>query len=219
MILAMLAWITACSSPSGDGPVTVKVKAVEQVANYTYLLVKGKGKAYWIAVTSTDIGVGESITYQGGMLMEDFYSKELDRTFEKVLFLDGMESGSAPAMGGMTGTSKGSDIETDHLEISMEPAEGTVAISALYEDPTSYEGKTIRVRGQVAKYNPEIMERNWIHLQDGTEFEGKYDLTVTSLEPFEVGQVITVEGILALNRDFGYGYEYEILLEKATQIK
>jgi len=63
------------------------------------------------------------------------------------------------------------------------------------------------------------MERNWVHLQDGTEFDGKYDLTVTSLELFEVGQVITVEGILALNRDFGYGYEYELLLEKATQIK
>jgi len=75
------------------------------------------------------------------------------------------------------------------------------------------------VRGQVAKYNPEIMERNWVHLQDGTEFDGKYDLTVTSVEPFEVGQVITVEGILALNKDFGYGYEYELLLEKATQIK
>ena len=62
------------------------------------------------------------------------------------------------------------------------------------------------------------MERNWVHLQDGTEFEGKFDLTVTSSEAFEVGQVVTLEGILALNRDFGYGYSYEILLEKATAV-
>jgi hypothetical protein len=226
LAIAMMAWITGCSSPGGDGPVTAKVKAVEQVPNYTYLLVKGKGPAYWIAVNSTDIGVGESITYQGGMLMENFYSKELDRTFEKVIFLDGVQGESASAMGGMQGamgamqgTTTGSDIKTDKLEISLEPAEGEISIAAIYKDPSSYEGKTIRVRGQVAKYNPEIMERNWVHLQDGTEFDGKYDLTVTSLEPFEVGQVITVEGILALNRDFGYGYEYEILLEKATQIK
>ena len=226
LAIAMVAWITGCSNSGGDGPVTAKVKAVEQVANYTYLLVKGKGPAYWIAVSSTDIGVGESITYEGGMLMENFYSKELDRTFEKVIFLDGVQGGTAPAMGGvqsamggMQGTTQGSDVRTDKLEISMEAPEGAVSIAALYKDPSSYEGKTVRVRGQVAKYNPQIMERNWVHLQDGSEFDGKYDLTVTSMEPFEVGQVITVEGILALNRDFGYGYEYEILLEKATQIK
>lgn len=219
LAIAMVALVTGCGSPGTDGSVTVKVQAVEQVPNYTYLLVKGKGPAYWIAVSSTDIKEGESITYQGGMLMENFHSKELDRTFEKVIFLDGVEGGSAPAMGGMPGTTSGSDIRTDRLELSMEPAEGTVSIADLYKDPASYEGKTIRVRGQVAKYNPSIMERNWIHLQDGSEHEGNYDLTVTSLEPFEVGQVITVEGILALNRDFGYGYEYDILLEKATEVK
>jgi hypothetical protein len=226
LTIAMVAWITGCSNSGGNGPVTAKVKAVEQVENYTYLLVKGKGPAYWIAVSSTDIGVGESITYEGGMLMENFYSKELDRTFEKVLFLDGVLGGTASAMGGMQsemdgmqGATRGSDIPTDKLEISPEAAEGAISIAALYEDPSSYEGKMVRVRGQVAKYNPEIMERNWVHLQDGTEYDGKYDLTVTSLEPFEVGQVITVEGILAMNRDFGYGYEYELLLEKATQVK
>jgi len=53
----------------------------------------------------------------------------------------------------------------------------------------------------------------------GTEFEGKYDLTVTSLERFVVGQVLTLEGILALNRDFGYGYSYEVLLEEATLVE
>ena len=60
------------------------------------------------------------------------------------------------------------------------------------------------------------MERNWIHIQDGSEFDGKYDLTITSQESFEVGQVLTLEGVLAINKDFGYGYSYEILLEEAT---
>lgn len=217
-----MAIATGCSSPSGDGAVTVKVKAVEQVANYTYLLVKGKGPEYWIAVSSTEIQPGESITYQGGMLMEDFHSKELNRTFEKVLFLDGLE-GSQPSpmggMGGMGGNTQGSDIKTDRLETKIEAEEGTVSIAELYANPAAYEGKTIRVKGEVAKFNPNIMERNWIHLQDGSDFEGKYDLTITSQEGFVLGQVLTVEGILALNRDFGYGYNYEILLEKATIVK
>lgn len=221
-ILFVIAMVvaTGCGNPSGEGAVTVKVKAVEQVHNYTYLLVKGKGPEYWIAVSSTEIGVGEKLTYQGGMLMEDFYSKELDRTFEKVVFLDGFEgSQQAPSMDQMLGSSQGSKIRTEKLDTHIEHKEGTVPIAELYRDPPAYEGKTIRVRGEVAKFNPEIMERNWIHLQDGTEFEGNYDLTVTSQEHVEVGQVILLEGILALNRDFGYGYSYELLLEKATIIQ
>jgi len=216
LVIAMMAIATGCGSPSGDGAVTVKVKAVEQVSSYTYLMVKGKGPAYWVVVTSTDIAVGESITYQGGNVMENFYSKELDRTFEKVLFLDGLEGDPSLAMGTMAGTSQGSDVKTDRLEANIEREAGVVSIAELFADPSAYEGKTIKVKGEVAKFNSNIMERNWVHLQDGTEFEGKYDLTVTSQERFEVGQVVTLEGILALNRDFGYGYSYEVLLEKAT---
>ena len=220
LVIVLFVIATACSNPSGDGAVTVKVKAIEQVASYTYLLVKGKGPEYWIAVSSTEIQVGESITYQGGMIMENFHSKELDRTFEKVLFLDGLEgSQSSPMGGGMAGTTQGSDIKTDKLDTRIDAEEGTVSIAELYADPAAYEGKTIRVKGEVAKFNPNIMERNWIHLQDGTDFEGMYDLTVTSQEGFVVGQVLTVDGILALNRDFGYGYSYEVLLEKATVAK
>lgn len=222
LVIALIAIATGCSSPSTDGTISVKVKAVEQVPNYTYLLVKGKGPAYWIAVTSTEIAVGESLSYTGGMLMENFYSKELDKTFEKVIFLDGVD-GSAPAamgsMPAMPGTSTGADVKTDRLEIKVEVEEGIVTIGELYANPGAYEGKTIRVKGEVAKYNPGIMERNWIHLQDGTDFEGKYDLTVTSLESFQVGQVPVIEGIFAMNRDFGYGYSYEILLEEATIVK
>jgi len=220
LAIVVFTMITACSNQSADGVVTAKVKEVLQVSNYTYLLVKAKGPAYWVVINSSDIGVGESITFQGGNVMENFYSKELDRTFEKVLFLDAIQGGSSSMMGGeMPGASRGSDIKTDKLETSVEPEEGIISISELYANPGDYEGKTIQVKGEVAKYNPAIMDRNWIHLQDGTEFEGKYDLTVTSQEMFEVGQVVTLEGILALNRDFGYGYTYEILLEQANTVK
>ena len=104
LVIAMMVIATACSSPSGDGAVTVKVKAVEQVSSYTYLMVKGKGPAYWVVITSSDIAVGESITYQGGNVMENFYSKDLDRTFEKVLFLDGLEGSQASATDANFGT-------------------------------------------------------------------------------------------------------------------
>jgi hypothetical protein len=63
------------------------------------------------------------------------------------------------------------------------------------------------------------MSKNWIHLQDGSEANGSYDLTITTLETVEVGTVVTLEGILAVDKDFGYGYKYDVILEDSKVIK
>ena len=214
--------IASCTSNTTDGFTTVKVKEVEQVGSYTYLLVKAKGPEYWVAVPSMEASPGEIYKYQGGMLMQDFYSKELDKTFDKVVFLEAIFAennmpapASSPAPQAET---HGGKVAVEKSTVNVEAGEGTIAISDLFSDPKAYDGKTIRVKGEVTKFNPAIMDRNWVHLQDGTEFGGKYDLTATSIESFEAGAIVTLEGILAVNKDFGYGYSYEILLEKATAV-
>jgi hypothetical protein len=68
----------------------------------------------------------------------------------------------------------------------------------------------------VVKYSPGIMNKNWVHIQDGTEYDGNYDLTVTTLSEFKVGDIVTLEGKIALDKDFGYGYIYDVLLEDAV---
>ena len=77
-------------------------------------------------------------------------------------------------------------------------------------------GQIIRIRGKVVKYNPEIMGRNWIHIQDGTAIRDGYDLMVTSKDQTSVGQIIAVEGKVATNKDFGAGYTYKVMVEDAT---
>lgn len=57
------------------------------------------------------------------------------------------------------------------------------------------------------------MDKNWVHIQDGTNFKGKFDLTVTTDREFKIGDVVTFEGRISLNKDFGYGYYYEVLME------
>jgi hypothetical protein len=216
LMSVMVLLITACGNQSESEFTNVTVKDVEQVGSYTYLLVKGKGPEYWVAVPSMEAQPGEKYKYQGGMVMEDFYSKELDRTFEKVIFLEAIFSEDAGPSVVSENLTPGSKAVIEKSNVSIDKVEGTVSISEIYEDPASYEGKVIQVRGKVTKFNPAIMNRNWAHLQDGSEFNGKYDLTITSDENFMVGSVVTVKGVLALNQDFGYGYSYEILLEKAT---
>lgn len=226
LIVCLVALFSSCINNSGVEFITVKVKQVEQVAGYTYLLVKGKGPEYWVAVPTMEASVGETYHYQGGMLMQDFHSKELDKTFKEVIFLDALFTDVPNSTGtvGQTeassmGATTGSKIPIAKSDIVVEGCEGCISIAELYANPGSYEGKTVRVRGEIAKFNPAIMKRNWAHIQDGTEHDGKFDITLTSQESFEVGAIVTVEGVLALNMDFGYGYNYELLMEKAKAVE
>jgi hypothetical protein len=63
-----------------------------------------------------------------------------------------------------------------------------------------------------------IMNRNWIHLQDGSLKDKTVDLTITTTENIALGSIVAVEGIITLNKDFGAGYKYDIIMEDATLI-
>lgn len=223
IVFLSILMLFSCSGGSESEYISVEVEEVEQVAGYTYLLVKGKGPAYWIAVSSMEASPGEQYHYKDGMLMENFHSKELDRTFDKVYFVEALLAGKpgrktqakTETVQEMTPGSKVASVKSD---IMVESVEGAITISELFSDPKKYEGKLVKVRGEVTKFNSAIMNRNWVHLQDGTEYDGKFDLTATSVESFEVGNVLTIEGVVALDLDFGYGYSYEVLLEKATAV-
>ncbi len=76
-------------------------------------------------------------------------------------------------------------------------------------------GKQVPLRGKVVKFLRQIMGKNWLHLQDGSGSEGTNDLTVTTTVMVEVGDLVLVNGKVSVNRDFGYGYSYEVLLEDA----
>jgi hypothetical protein len=104
-------------------------------------------------------------------------------------------------------------------DIKIEPCADCITIGRLVADKKSFSGKKIRVKGVVTKVNEAIMDKNWIHIQDGTEAEGAFDLTVTSTQAVSVGDTVTFEGKIALDKDFGYGYFYNIIMEEGELIK
>jgi hypothetical protein len=59
------------------------------------------------------------------------------------------------------------------------------------------------------------MDRNWIHIQDGSGEQGQYDLVITTTDAVQIGQIVIAEGTVAVNKDFGSGYVYSVLLENA----
>jgi len=80
-------------------------------------------------------------------------------------------------------------------------------------------GKTVILTGKVVKFNPDIMSKNWIHLQDGTSFNGFNDITITTLAEVKTDAIVSLKGTVVLNKDLGAGYKYDILIEDAVLVK
>jgi hypothetical protein len=94
-----------------------------------------------------------------------------------------------------------------------------MTIAKLFAEKAGMAGKTVKVRGQVTKYTPMVMGKNWIHIQDGTDYQGKFDLTVTSGTEVKLGDIVTLEGKIALDKDLGYGYFFDVLMEDAKAVQ
>ena len=94
----------------------------------------------------------------------------------------------------------------------------SITIGELYRERAALNGKQVKLQGKVVKVNNKIMQRNFLHLQDGagSPDDGSNDITVTSQDTANVGDQVTVTGTLVLDHDFGAGYKYPLLVEKAT---
>ncbi|MBL0121922.1 MAG: hypothetical protein IPP88_04080 [Betaproteobacteria bacterium] len=89
-------------------------------------------------------------------------------------------------------------------------------VAALNQNKATLAGKTVSAQGKVVKVNNGIMGRNFLHLQDGTGDAANNDLTITSKQTAKVGDQVTISGVVALNKDFGSGYSYPLLIEDAS---
>ena len=103
--------------------------------------------------------------------------------------------------------------------ISVDKIAGGVTVQDLYADMSGYEGKTVSIHGEVTKFNTKIMGRNWVHLQDGSSSGDYFDLTITTMAPVKVGDVVVFKGVVTLNKDFGAGYKYDLIMEEAVLIR
>jgi hypothetical protein len=225
LVLFLFGLNAMAQDPHADsGLKKVIVQEVIQVTSYTYLNVLEGEEKTWIAVPTMEAKIGEVYYYKGGVEMPDFQSTELNRTFNSVLFLGAITNANAvdPVNGIVDPNAPkekanpGKQPTRDRLELNIEAVEGGIRIATLFEHAEQYAGKSIKVVGEVTKFNPNIMGKNWIHFQDGTAFDGAYDLMITSQENLSVGDVVVFEGIIALDKDFGAGYFFKVIMEDAV---
>ncbi|MGD8320955.1 MAG: GW dipeptide domain-containing protein [Gemmatimonadota bacterium] len=67
------------------------VKQSIKAAGYTYIEVDADGESVWLAAPEMDLEDGAAISWSGGLIMKDFASKTLNRTFPEILFVDAVQ--------------------------------------------------------------------------------------------------------------------------------
>lgn len=204
----------------------VIVQEVLQVRDYSYIRVLDGDSEKWIAAPTTPVEIGGVYYFGNTMEMKNFESKDLNKTFETIYFVekislskDIVEIPLKKDPHPVTDETTNIVVEENKVENGTSGDVINITIEELFKDKNLYSNTMVRLRGEVTKFNPAIMNTNWIHIKDGTDQAGKFDLTVTSKETVAIGDVVTLEGKVILDKDFGAGYFYEVLLDNARIIK
>ena len=236
-------------APSDPQPASYSGKVVEKqdVDPYTYVRMDGgAGNDIWAAVPKTQLEIGEEITLKDGIVMSNFKSKTLNRTFESIIFASGFVRGSeyestrTPGVdGGSSSNAVQSEVKSPGMNaqssggstraivsftgvnVEKSTAPNGYTVNEIFANAANLNNRKVTVKGRVVKISPNIMGKNWIHIQDGTGDPTKntHDLVVTSSALVEKGAIISLQGVLAADKDFGSGYRYKALIEDAVVVK
>lgn len=116
------------------------------------------------------------------------------------------------------GQAAASPVEVKPLPRAAGPNGKTVA--EVNQQRTALVGKTVRIQGTVVKATGGILGKTYLHLRDGSgdAAAGSNDITVTTEALPKVGEVITVEGVVATDIDIGSGYKFPTLVQNATVV-
>ncbi len=226
---AMAAGQAGASAPAAGG-LAGKVVETMNAASYTYVQIDTGAKKVWAAAPQFAVKVGDRVVVADAMPMNNYQSKTLNRTFDVVYFsgnisVNGATPGAAAPAAGAAELSKGHPPMTGAGAMAaasagpdlknIKRADGGQTVEEIVKGKAKFGGKPIAVRGRVVKFNRAILGKNWLHIRDGSGGEGTNDLTVTTQATVKVGDLVVVTGTLSVDKDFGSGYKYGLIVEDA----
>jgi hypothetical protein len=235
---------TQSSTHQKSAALSGKVLQTLNSGGYSYINIQKKdGEKIWIAVKETKVTVGDQMSFLEGLVMKDFKSATLKRTFDRIIFSNGVIPQSRPEVAktapkdlSVPTIPKSDDFKKNQKvvlgskpavpsksKISVSKAKGPNAytVEEIYKKSDALDKKAVVVHGRVVKASTGIMKKTWLHIQDGTgsQSRGNHNLVCTTKGTANVGDIITVSGTLAKDRDFGYGYRYNVIIEDVVIIK
>lgn len=208
IFFATFAWANEKSARPALTVVKGEVLEVRDVESYSYLRLKTRNGEIWAAIGKARVQAGDQVTIENAMVMNNFESKSLKKTFKTILF---------GTLVGASGTAHAAQTaDAGNVNVARAVGENAQTVEEVVTKGVELKDKPVLLRGKVVKYNSGIMGRNWIHLRDGSGSTADNDIIVTTADRAKVGDVVTVKGIVHTDRDFGSGYIYKVIIEDAT---
>lgn len=230
----------AASDLAADATITGKVLEQIDVTKYSYLrLAVDGGSDTWTAVPVTTLRVGQTVVVSNAEQMNNFSSASLKRTFD-VIYFGVLDSPGEPAatlvLPGLAGLAQANDPhqtqmaphpgpgkEADAVPIAKsERAPGPLGrtVAELNALGQAASGMKARIRATVVKVTSGVMGRTFLHLRDASGAAPlTNDLTATTTEEVSVGKEVLIEGSVEIDKDFGSGYHYRVLLADARRVQ
>jgi hypothetical protein len=207
------------SAPAPQAPaVAGEVLEVKDVEIYSYLRLKTKDGEIWAAVPKAPVKKGDKVAIGNPMVMQNFESKTLHKTFDKIVFGSIVDPNAKPAaaMAAPAVAAPGSSPPAVKVAKATGPDARTVA--EVVAGKAALKGKTVLVHAQAVKVNLGIMGKNWIHLRDGSGSagDGTNDILVTTKDAAAVGDVVNARGTVRTDVNLGSGYTYAVIIEDAS---
>jgi preprotein translocase subunit YajC len=197
---------------------TISGKVVETMdsGGYTYVNLQKNGNTTWVAVPQMKVTVGQEMSFAPGMVMNNFKSNSLNRTFDTIVFSTGIAGQESKVS--WQKSSEGKQTETKKIKVEKASGPNAYTVAELYEKSASLDKKNIVVKGQVVKVSQGIMGKNWVHIQDGSgdASKGSHNIVATTQDLPSVGDTVTAKGTLYKDKDFGSGYKYAVIVEEAS---
>lgn len=234
---------TPAAAPAFN-PLSGTIVETMDSGGYTYILLDNGKDKVWIAGPVTPVEVQTNASCPDGMIMYDFHSKSLDKTFAQIYFVGAIwPEGYAPSEGNIDmhgsdgGSMMGGSAGMNPHGTSNEPISGTktvlenakiegvtkaaggYTVEEIYTKAAELSGKEVTIRARVVKFSRNIMGTNWIHIQDGSGDDATSDLTITTDDTAEIGDLVMIKGPLSVDKDFGAGYKYHVIIEGASVTK
>jgi hypothetical protein len=203
--------------PTPGATLKGEVLEVQSVEAYTYLRLKTQEGEIWSAVPKATVVKGQQVELVDATVMENFESKTLKRTFNRIYFAQLLDLNARPTAA--SGNPHGASLPTGAPVAKVAKATGSNAktVAEVVSGRTALKDKSVTIRAQVVKVNAGIMGKNWIHLQDGSGVAsaGTHDILVTTADTIAVGDVVNASGTVRTDVKVGPGYAYAVLVEDA----
>ncbi len=122
----------------------------------------------------------------------------------------------APNLGAMhQGMAK--PIEAADVKVPKATGPDARTVAEIVAGGPKLKDKAVLVRAKVVKFTPGVMNKNWLHVRDGSgsDKDGTNDLVVTTKDETKVGDVVLVKGVVKTDVQLGAGYSYKVLVEDA----